>query len=93
MKLRKNPPQPLALTVTGIESGKADIDRLLAIPIRRGMFNGIAGNGREQLQLRQMVALWLHEGSHEELQINHDDYACSNKKVTYFACPACDLTI
>lgn len=83
--------QPLALTVSGVQTDNDDIDRVLAIPIKRGLLSGISGNGRHQLQLRrwslERVEGRLDHGISREY-LNSLTTTCS-----YFTCPLCFKTI
>lgn len=91
MKRQKKNPHSLALAVSGVETGNADVDRLLAIPIKRGVFNGISGNGREQLRLRECgMGRLEHRVDHG---INEEDLKSLQTLCSYFACPLCKATI
>lgn len=91
MKAQKSISPPLALAVAGIETGDTDIDSMLAIPIKRGVFNGISGNGRDLLHLRERCL----QGSidRRKYSINTEYMKTLQKKQTYFTCPMCGGTI
>lgn len=66
---------------------------IISIPIERGGLSGIAGNGKQQLQIRELVKNgrgppedWVKEGyvdKQESLQLT----------LIYFQCPNCDRAI
>lgn len=91
MKREKKKTQLSALTVSGVETGNDDVDRVLAIPIKRGAFNEISGNGRHQLQLRR----WALERVDDRLDHGISKEYLNSLPTTcaYFACPLCRRTI